>query len=143
MAKFARTLNAVFLILLLSGCASVQMPGYIARMDHPYERKLQGGFEKIVSSTMYVLKKKGWKIAEESDPSMYERDDRYDNNGYQNLVIITEPRKQWHVAYLASVRLNIFIHSSGNNCTLELRMSTRNDTIAQDLLDQVEAEVNR
>ena len=42
---------------------------------------------------MFVLKNKGWTISREADPSIYERDDRYDNNGYQNLLIITNVKK--------------------------------------------------
>ena len=71
-------------IFLLSGCASAQMPGYINRIDHPYERKIYGSFEKVVSATMFVLKKQGWAFDSEADPSIYERDDLYDNNGYRN-----------------------------------------------------------
>jgi len=131
----------VFFIFFLAGCASVQMPGYISRIDHPYERKINGSFEKVVSSTMYVLKKKGWVISEESEPSIYERDDRYDNNGYQNLLIITEVRKKFY--HLTGTRLNVFIHSIGNTCNMEIRISARNDRMVQDILDTIEQDVNR
>jgi len=127
------------LLFILSGCTSVQMPGYISRVDHPYERKIYGSFEKVVSSTMFVLKNKGWTIINEVDPSIYERDDRYDNNGYQNLLIMTSVRKKF--LHLISTRLNVFIHSIGNTCDVEIRISARNDKMVQGILDTIERDV--
>ena len=139
------------LIFLLSGCASVQIPGYIGRIDHPYERKIYGSFEKVVSTTMFVLKKQGWKIDSEADPSIYERDDRYDHNGYQNLLIITDVKKR--SLHLTGMYLNVFIHSIGNTCDVEIRYEAqkslirpftgaRNDRMVQDILDALEQEIN-
>src|SRR5271156_6255582 len=99
------------LIFILSGCATVQSPGYISRVDHPYERKYYASFEKVTSTFMYVLKKQGWTVNSEADPAIFERDDRYDNNGYQNLLIMTTVRKQ--VLHLTGMHLNVFIHSIG------------------------------
>jgi len=141
-------------ILFLGGCASVQMPGYISRADHPYQRKIYGSFDKIVSSLDFVLKKQGWAIINEVDPSIYERDDRYDNNGYQNLLIITDFRKHNRVLYSTSTHLNVFIHSMGNACDVEIRYeantkllkqfsSAKNDQLVQNILDAVQDEVNR
>jgi hypothetical protein len=141
----------LFPIFILAGCASVQMPGYISRVDHPYDRKIYAGFEKVVSSTMFVLKNKGWTIMNGVEPSIYERDDRYDNNGYQNLLIITNIKKQF--LHLTSTHLNVFIHSIGNTCDVQIRyeaqtplikqfISVRNDRLAQGILDAVEQETN-
>ena len=140
------------LIFLLAGCASVQMPGYIGRVDHPYERKFYGSFEKVVCSFVYVLKKQGWRISE-ADPAIYERDDRYDSNGYQNLLIITDIKKNARVIYSTFTHLNIFIHCMNDNCDVELRYesqtpmvkrftSARNDRMVQGIFDTVEQEVN-
>ena len=141
-------------IFILAGCASVQTTGYISRMDHPYERRIYGSLDKVVSSTIFVLKNKGWPIIDEVDPSVYERDDRYDNNGYQNLLIITDIRKHYRVLCSTSTHLNVFIHSIGNTCDVEIRyeartplvkqfISMRNDQVVQGILDAVEQEVNR
>ncbi len=133
---------ALVFIFILAGCASAQIPGYISRVDHPYDRKIYAGFEKVVSSTMFVLKSKGWTIDSEADPSIYERDDRYDNNGYQNLLIMTGVRKNF--LHLTSTYLNVFIHSIGNTCDVEIRFSSgRNDRVAQGILDTIEQEVNK
>jgi hypothetical protein len=142
------------LIFFLSGCASVQIPGYIGRIDHPYDRKIYASFEKVTSTVIYVLKSKGWTITDESEPSLYERDDRYDNNGYQNLLIMTSVRKNYRVLYSTFTHLNVLIHSIGNTCDVEIRyesatplvkqfISVRNDRLVQSILDAVEQEVDR
>jgi len=125
------------LIFTLAGCAAVQIPGYISRVDHPYDRKIYAGFEQVTGSFLFVLQKQGWVISEESNPAIYERDDRYDNNGSRNLLIIADMRK--HFAHLTGTRLNVFIHGIGNTCDVEIRLSSgRNDWLAQGILDAVE-----
>ena len=125
------------------------MTGYISRADHPYQRKFYAGFEKVVSSFIYVLKEQGWAISE-ADPSIYERDERYDNNGYRNLLIITDPIKK--PLSMTSMHLNVFIHSMGNDCDVEIRYEARthmvkqftslkNDRLVQSLLDAVDNEI--
>jgi hypothetical protein len=110
-------------------------------VDHPYDRKIYAGFEKVVSTTMFVLKNKGWTIDSEVDPSLYERDDRYDNNGYRNLLIITEVKK--YSLHLTGAYLNVFIHSIGNTCDVQIRFSSgRNDRVVEDILDALEQEIN-
>ena len=139
---------------LLSSCASVQLPGYINKADHPYERKYYASFEKLVSSMIYVLRNKGWTISSEADPAIYERDERYENSGYQNLLLITDTKKNYRVLYSSYTHLNIFIHSMAKTCDVEIRyeaqtplikqfISTRNDRMVQGILDAVEQEINR
>ncbi len=142
---------APLLIVCMAGCTSTQNSGYISRADHPYSRKFNAGYEKVVSSIVYVLKKKGWVIDSEANPSVYERDERYDNNGFQNLLIITETRK--NILQTTRMRLNILVHAFDSNCDVEIRyeavtpmikqfVSTRNDRMVQELLDAVGNEVH-
>lgn len=130
----------------------MQMPGYIGRVDHPYDRKFYASLEKVTSAVIYVLKKQGWVISE-ADPSIYERDDRYDNNSYLNLLIITDNKKHPRVLYSTFTHLNVFIHAIGNTCDVEIRyeaqtpliklfISTRDDALVQGILDAVEQEIN-
>ena len=148
--------RCLFLTLMaaLAGCASVPMPGYIGRADHPYHKEFYAGFEKVTGAFFYVLKKKGWSISEEAEPSIYERDVRYDNNGYQNLLIITTPRRSNHIVTSTFTHLNVFIHSIGNTCDVEIRYeartpmvkqwtSVRNDHLVEGLLDAVQQEIDR
>jgi hypothetical protein len=142
----------LFSILTLSGCATVPLPGYISRVDHPYDRKINAGFEKVVSSTVYILKSKGWKIESEADPAIYERDDHYDNNGYQNLLIMTRVRKDF--TSITSMHLNVLIHATANTCDVEIRYearkplikqftSERNDKIVENILDAIVQDVSQ
>ncbi len=164
MEKFAKNISrggllkdcfvaSLLAMALLSGCASVQMSGYISRADHPYERKFYASFEKVVGSTVYVLKKKGWSVDSEADPAIYERDDRYENNGYQNLLIMTSIKENYRVLYSTFTHLNVFVHSLGNTCTVEIRyeaqtplikhfVSVRNDQVVQGILDALEQDIN-
>lgn len=143
----------LFSFLIFSGCSSVPLSGYIGKVDHPYDKKFYGTFEKIVATTIYVLKKKGWKIDSEADPSIYERDDRYDNGQYQNLLLMTTFKSHYRFFYSTSAHLNVFIHSIGNTCELEIRYegqnsmvkqfaSSRNDRLVQGIFDAVETEIN-
>jgi hypothetical protein len=102
---------------------------------------------------IYVLKKKGWAITEETVPTVYERDDRYDNDGFPNVLIITDVRKQ-NLVFATFLHLNVFIHSLGNSCDVEIRYeartpvikqftSVRNDQMVQDILDAVDQEINK
>ena len=140
-------------IFVLAGCASVPMSEYIGRVDHPYNRKVYASFEKVTSAVIFVLKSRGWAISE-ANPSVYERDDRYDENGYQNLLIITDVRKKNGVLHSTFSHLNVFIHAIDNTCDVEIRyesqmrmlksfISARNDQLAQGILDAVEQEVNK
>ena len=144
----------LLLVFFLSGCASGQMPEYIGRADHPYDRKIYAGFEKVVSSLNYILKNKGWKIEEEDNPTVYERDDRYENNGYQNLLIMTGIKKYYHVLYPTYAHLNVLVHSLDNATDVEIRYeartplikqftSVRNDQVGLGILDALEQEINR
>ena len=130
----------------------MQTSGYISRVDNPYNKKFYGNIEKVTSAFVYVLKKQGWAIDGEADPAIYERDDRYENNGYQNLLIITGNKNKY--LHLKSARLNVFIHAMDNTCDVEIRYeaqthlvkqfsSGRNDQVVQGILDAVQEEIGR
>lgn len=140
------------LIFCFAGCASLPMPGYINRVDHPYDRRFYANFEKVSSAFLFVLKNKGWAIDTEANPFVYERDDRYENNGYTNLLIITKIRSE--ALHLTRMHLNVLIHAISNTCDVQVRyearramikqfISVRNDQLVQGILDAVEQEVGR
>ena len=140
----------VSIIIMLSGCATASMSEYISRVDHPYDKVYYASIEKVTGAIVYVLRKQGWTISSEADPATYERDDRYENNGYKNLLILTDVKKKFNGAYLSSMHLNIFIHSLANTCDVEIRYeakgpftSLRNDPLVQGLLDAIEQDVDR
>lgn len=157
MEKFVKKPHRCSLLVLLvfcAGCVSLQMPGYISRADHTYTRKIYASFEKATATFIYVLKKKGWRVSEESLPSLYERDERYDNNGWQNLLIITNIKKKNYLIYTTSSHLNVYIHGLGNSCDVEIRYeaqtpfvkrftSVRNDPLVTGILDEAEDRLGR
>ena len=90
-------------------------------------------------------------FANEVDPAIYEQDMRYDNNGYQNILLITNVRKK--DLQFNNMRLNVFIHYFSNSCDVEIRyesqnpivnqlVSVRNDQVVQGFLDELEKEVS-
>ena len=138
---------------MLAGCASVQMTDYI-KADHPYERKIYGSFEKVTSAVIFVLHKQGWNIIEEANPSVYERDERYENNVFENLLILTDIKQHTGILYSTYTHLNVLVHGLDNTCDVEVRygslkplikqfVSARNDRLVENFLDAVEREVNR
>ena len=142
------------IVFVFSGCATTQMPEYISKVDHPYDRKFYAGYDRVTSAVVYVLKSKGWTINSEADPSIYERDDRYENNGYQNELIITNIKKKFGPVYSTYTQLNVLVHSIGNTSDVEIRyqskkplikefISTRNDQLADDVLDAIEQEIGK
>jgi len=146
------------LIFLFTGCVLLPQQGmmseYINRVDHPYDRKFYAGIEKVTSSLMYVLKGKGWAMSSEANPATYERDDRYDNNGYQNLLIMTNTKSHYSGLSRTYTHLNVLIHSIGNVSDVEIRYeaitplikqftSTRSDKEINAIFDAVEQEISR
>jgi len=119
----------------------VQNPEYITRVDHAYDRTYYAGFEKMIASFIFVLKKQGWGIIDEIDPSVFERDERYENNGYQNVLIVTDTKNNF--LHLTGMRLNIYIHSLGANSDVEIRSTLRNDKIVESILNGVDREINQ
>jgi len=138
-------------IFLLSGCASMPVTDYI-KADHPYERKIYAGFEKVTSAVIFVMHQKGWSTSQGVDPAVYEQDERYESNGTENVLIFTDIKKHFRVFYSTYTHLNILVHGLGGVCNVEVRfckltplgkqfVTVRNDRLAQSILDSVEQEV--
>ena len=152
LSKLIKKMAPVTIYFMLSGCASVQMTDYI-KADHSYERKIYGSFEKVTSAVMFVLHQQGWGIIQEAEPAVYERDERYENNGFNNLLIFTNVKRHSSILYSTYAHLNVLVHCLGNTCDVEIRYgavtpiikqltTTHNDHLAEGLLDAVEREVH-
>ena len=139
-------------ILALSGCTTIQIPNYI-QANNPYIRKMYGDFDQVAQATKTVLAKYGWQIDKEVDPSVYERDSRYDNNPAKNLLIFTNLKQRSLVLTSSYTHLNVFLHSVGTATEVEVRyhsmmpvikrfVSTRNDKLANRILDAIEQQLN-
>ncbi len=136
-------------VLSLAGCATVQIPDYIPA-DHPYSRKVYSDFDQVTGVVKDVLARQGWRIHNEVDPSVYERDGRYESKGARGLLIFTEVKQSAFVLFSTYTHLNVFLYSPGSDYTeVEIRFgavtpmvkqfkSTHNDRLANRLLDAIE-----
>ncbi|MDE1920979.1 MAG: hypothetical protein KGJ09_02760 [Candidatus Omnitrophica bacterium] len=153
MGKFVN-LSLLLFLLVFSGCAFRPTTDYIGRVDHPYDREINAGMQKVSGAVVYVLKKNGWSIAEESLPSIYERNERYDHGVYNTLLIMTGIKRHFHVFCFSYTHLNVFIYSFGHSSEVEVRyeavtplvrqfISTHNDKMVNGILDAIEQEADR
>ncbi|MDE2028014.1 MAG: hypothetical protein KGK03_05295 [Candidatus Omnitrophica bacterium] len=141
-------------LLALSGCAAAPLSEYIGTANHPYDRKIQENYQKVTGAVVYVLRNKGWSVAEESLPSVYERNERYEHNGYQNLLIMTAIKRHYWGLYGTLAHLNILVHSLGDASEVEIRYEsrvtfirqfifTRSDRMVEGMLDAIEKEATK
>ena len=134
----------------LCGC-SAQVPHYI-KADHPYTRKLYGNYDNIIEAAQGVLVHNGWKVQRVTNSSVYERSNEDGENTDNDVVIFTTIQRHWRLLYWSYTHLNIFVHPTGEGAQVDLRWakvtpllfkftSTRNDRLANRLLDQMEEEL--
>ena len=139
-------------MLLMTGCATVQVANYI-KDDHPYTRRVYGSFDKVADAVRDVLAQEGFKITDEVDPAVFERDERYERAGARNLLIFTSVKQLPRVVYSKYFHLNIYLRSLADSTEVEVRYAkatnimvkqfkgTRNDPYVNRLLDAIEAEI--
>ena len=138
-------------LIFLCGC-TVQVQSYI-KSDHPYARKLYGNYDKIVLIIKEVLAQNKYKILSETHPSVYERSSDENKETPEDLLLFTDIKQHPMLLYSSYTHLNIFIHAETDGAQVELRYgkttsflvkqinSTRNDKLANRLLDQMEQEL--
>ena len=142
---------ALFLAIAC-GCTTVQVPGYI-KAEHPYARKMQGDFDKVVVAVQNVVVRNGWKIKTAMHPSVYERVEGENANSDKDILFFTDVKQHSMVLYSSYTHLNIFVHAIADGAQVEIRygkatpllikqfQSTRNDKLANKILDQIEQEL--
>lgn len=141
---------SIGLLLVLLGCTSVSIPKYIPD-ENPYKRVLYVGFNPALTATRTALKDMGWKIAEETEPGIYERNRAITAQEIQQTLIFSEVRQTAAVVGSRYARINIFLRSIKDNETeVELRYLTinstpvkgfevyKNDAAAERILNQIE-----
>ncbi len=142
----------LLLVLVLSGCSTVQMPNYI-NADHPYVRRVYGSFEQVDAAVKAVLAQEKFKIDKETSPDVYERDLRDQQEGARGSLVLTDVKQYSRVLYSTYVHLNIYLRQLADSVEVEIRYGkvttvllkqfrgTRNDGYAGRLLDRIEAQV--
>ncbi len=152
MAKFANMrvlVGSLALLICLTGCMSVSVPNYI-KGDHPYSREFYGDYHKIVEVTKEVLERNGWDITQETHPSVYERASVEDKETAEDVLLFTEVKQHYRLLFSSYTHLNVFCHVTPDGADVEIRYGkltplwikqfqrTRNDRLANRLLDQIE-----
>jgi hypothetical protein len=136
-------------LAILCGCTTVQVPNYI-KSDRPYIRKMYGDFSKIDATVRNVLVRHGWKIQSEARPSVYEHGS--DESG-RDILLFTKVKQHPMILYSSYTHLNVLIHEITEGAEVEIRYSkvtplffkhftsTRNDKLANRLLDAIELDL--
>jgi hypothetical protein len=139
------------MLVVLCGCVSVRVPNYI-KADHPYERKMYGDYDMIVATVRNVVVHNGWKIKGETNPSTYERATD-DQSTDKDVLLFTDVKQHSMFLYSSYTHLNIFFRAIPEGAMVEIRYgkvtplwfkqfeSTRNDALAERLLQQIEQEL--
>jgi len=143
---------ALFLCLLLAGCTTVHIPGYIEG-GHPYTRKMYGNYDRIVVAVKRVLVRNKWKIQGQMRPEVYERSQEDGRNADKSVLLFTDIKQHSMVLYSSYTHLNVYVYAVADGAQVEIRYgkvtpllikqmrSTREDKLAERLLEQIEQDL--
>ena len=117
--RFSRVGLAAALVLLC-GCVSISIPQYL-KDKHPYKKKFFAGFAETHEATRAALREAGWIITEEADPRTFERDESYDEQNGQQVLIFTEEKQLARILYSRYYKLNVLVRSLAEGTEVEIR----------------------
>ena len=134
--------------LSLIGCARVEIPDYI-NADKPYVRKVYAKYDQVVEAVNEVMAKNRWVLKQPVDPSVYERDERWENTHATKVLMFSEMRQYFRVLYSTYTHINVYVYDGGDGIEVELRYNSvtwflktwrkyRNDKLANRLLNAIE-----
>ena len=111
----------LFLLLFFFGCSTVSMSNYI-KDDHPYKKKFDADYENVKKITMDALKKFGWTIEGESEPSIFEAVKEIENPDAKQIMLFTTIRHSGFFVGSSYSRVNVFLRGYKNEFTeVEIR----------------------
>ena len=115
----------IFFILVLSGCASIEVPNYI-QDKNPYKQKYYADFEKVLKITVQTLDDFGWKVGETTKPSIYERTEM-DQRENKQVLLFTRTRETSFFLGSRFAKMNVYVRSGDENVSeVEIRVITVN-----------------
>ncbi len=121
-----KRLLPLFLVFLLAGCASVNVPNYI-QDKHPYKKSFYGNFDDILDATKKTLEEYGWRIASTSAPSVFERAEGSEHTPGQQILLFTELKQTSFFVGTKYSRINVYLREGTDNSTeVEIRYVTVN-----------------
>ena len=112
-----------FLLLTLVGCASIHIPNYI-QDKNPYKRTFYAQYNEVRETTVQALKKFGWTIEKETEPSLFERQ-RGSGGDERQILLFTKIRETSLFVGSRYARINVYLRAAANNETeVEIRYLT-------------------
>ena len=140
----------ILLLLVVTGCTTVIIPNYIYD-KHPVQQIFYAPYEAVYAATIKALKSSGWKIAEESDPALFERRHESEDTSRSKTVIFTQIRQLSFFVGSGYSRLNVFLNVTVDKATeVEIRYvkvttigpktfnNFKNDKLVNRLLKRIE-----
>ncbi len=137
--------------MALVGCVSVTIPHYI-RDQHPYRKTFDASFDEVLAATVQTIGEMDWKIVQETDPAIFERNKDINQPRVRQILIFTDSRPMAFVLGTRYTRMNIYLQSTTDNTTdVELRylrvtsvslknfQNYRNDGFAQRIFSRIAA----
>ncbi len=115
---------AGLLLLLVSGCATVNIPSYI-KDNHPHTHLIYADFDGAVTAVKQALRDLGWTVIDESDPRVYEHS-AVQQQGGRELLLFTDIRETPFVVGTKYRRINVYLRSTSRpkQTEMELRYIT-------------------
>jgi len=114
-----RKVFAGCLLVLVTGCAPLSLQAYIPSKNSELQR-FYAGYERVLPAVRQAMCERGWPIAQETDPDVFEVVNA-EKRADQAMLFISEPRREKALWGSRQARLNIYIHSQGEVSDMEVR----------------------
>ena len=121
-----KKLSLVLALMVLSGCATTNMPSYL-QPKKPYLKRYYSNYEKTLSSVKSILTELGWVLEESTDPGVYEHT-RFNDLDENQLLLVTAVRPTPMLVGTRYARMNIYLRSKKEVSEVEVRYLTTTST---------------
>ena len=108
---------------VLTGCSTIDIPQYL-QDKNPYQKTFYKSFDKTLEATRQALAELGWKVAKETQPSVYERNRVVEEGEGQAILIFTDVRRTPFFLGSRYARLNIYLRGGEKVAEVEIRYLT-------------------
>ena len=149
-----RRIIGVFLVLILSGCANINIPNYI-QDKHPRHQTFYAAYDQVYDATTKALDDLGWVIEAESDPALFERERESQGSSRQQILIFTDIHQFPFFVGSKYSRLNVFLQITADKAIeVEIRYikvtsllfktfsNYKNDRLTDRLFKHIEKNLN-
>lgn len=121
-----KQVSLIFALLLLTGCATTDIPSYL-QPKKPYLKRYYANYEKSLSSVKTILAELGWTLEESTDPGVYEHT-RFNDLDENQLLLVTAVRPTPMLVGTRYARMNIYLRSKKDVTEVEVRYLTTTST---------------